>query len=80
MAAMGHGRATFDEKRAPEQALDVFWRQGYGATSMADLAIATCVQRGSLHNTYSDKEALFLRVFKDYKDAFLADAAAARAP
>jgi TetR/AcrR family transcriptional repressor of nem operon len=78
MASIGGmaGRRQFDEKQAPKQVLDVFWRQGYGATSMADLAIATGVQRGSLYNAYHDKETLFLRVFKDYQDAFLADAAA----
>ncbi|MEW1776620.1 helix-turn-helix domain-containing protein [Streptomyces sp. NPDC086777] len=70
------GRRQFDEKQALEQVLDVFWRQGYGATSMADLAAATGVQRGSLYNAYRDKEALFLRVFQDYERAFLADAAA----
>ncbi|MEV7326362.1 helix-turn-helix domain-containing protein [Streptomyces sp. NPDC093970] len=70
------GRRQFDEKQALEQVLDVFWRQGYGATSMADLASATGVQRGSLYHAYRDKEALFLRVFRDYESAFLADAAA----
>jgi AcrR family transcriptional regulator len=70
------GRRQFDEKQALEQVLDVFWHQGYGATSMADLATATGVQRGSLYNAYHDKEALFLRVFKDYEVAFVADAVA----
>ncbi|MFF4705169.1 TetR/AcrR family transcriptional regulator [Streptomyces sp. NPDC001288] len=69
------GRRQFDEKQTLEQVLDVFWRQGYGATSMADLAVATGVQRGSLYHAYRDKEALFLRVFQDYRSAFLADAA-----
>ncbi|MEV5148096.1 TetR/AcrR family transcriptional regulator [Streptomyces sp. NPDC052727] len=70
------GRRQFDEKQALEHVLDVFWRQGYGATSMADLAAAAGVQRGSLYNAYRDKESLFLRVFEGYRDAFLADAAA----
>lgn len=69
------GRRQFDEKQTLEQVLDVFWRQGYGATSMADLALATGVQRGSLYHAYRDKETLFLRVFKDYEDTFLAAAA-----
>jgi AcrR family transcriptional regulator len=62
--------------RSQKPVLDVFRRQGYGATSMADLATATGVQRGSLYNAYHDKEALFLRVFKDYEVAFVADAVA----
>ncbi|WP_431961319.1 TetR/AcrR family transcriptional regulator [Actinacidiphila sp. bgisy160] len=47
---------------------------------MQDLAIATGVQRGSLYNAYRDKETLFLRVFEDYADAFVAEAAATLDP
>ncbi|MDX3239456.1 TetR/AcrR family transcriptional regulator [Streptomyces sp. ME03-5709C] len=70
------GRRQFDEQHTLGRILDVFWNQGYGATSMQDLATATGVQRGSLYNAYRDKETLFLRVFQDYADAFVAEAAA----
>lgn len=70
------GRRQFDEQHTLGRILDVFWNQGYGATSMQDLATATGVQRGSLYNAYHDKETLFLRVFQDYADAFVAEAAA----
>ncbi|SNS90453.1 TetR/AcrR family transcriptional regulator [Actinacidiphila glaucinigra] len=70
------GRRQFDEQHTLGRILDVFWDQGYGATSMQDLATATGVQRGSLYNAYRDKETLFLRVFRDYADAFVAEAAA----
>ncbi|MGW3246245.1 TetR/AcrR family transcriptional regulator [Streptomyces sp. NPDC001070] len=70
------GRRQFDEQHTLGRILDVFWNQGYGATSMQDLATATGVQRGSLYNAYHDKESLFLRVFRDYADAFLAESAA----
>ncbi|MFI8185729.1 TetR/AcrR family transcriptional regulator [Actinacidiphila glaucinigra] len=70
------GRRQFDEQHTLGRILDVFWNQGYGATSMQDLATATGVQRGSLYNAYRDKETLFLRVFRDYADAFVAEAAA----
>ncbi|WP_431955122.1 TetR/AcrR family transcriptional regulator [Actinacidiphila sp. bgisy167] len=70
------GRRQFDEQHTLGRILDVFWNQGYGATSMQDLATATGVQRGSLYNAYRDKESLFLRVFQDYADAFLAEASA----
>lgn len=71
------GRRQFDEQHTLGRILDVFWNQGYGATSMQDLATATGVQRGSLYNAYRDKESLFLRVFQDYADAFLVEAIAA---
>ncbi|GAA4561763.1 TetR/AcrR family transcriptional regulator [Planotetraspora kaengkrachanensis] len=71
------GQRQFDEKQALESVRDVFWHKGYGATSMQDLAAASGVLRGSLYNAYGDKEALFLRVYADYADQFLADAAAA---
>ncbi|MET9880726.1 TetR/AcrR family transcriptional regulator [Actinacidiphila glaucinigra] len=70
------GRRQFDEQHTLGRILDVFWNQGYGATSMQDLATATGVQRGSLYNAYRDKETLFLRVFRDYADAFVAEATA----
>jgi TetR/AcrR family transcriptional repressor of nem operon len=73
------GQRQFDERRALESARDVFWLKGYGATSMQDLATASGVLRGSLYNAYGDKEALFLRVYADYADQFLAEAAEALA-
>lgn len=69
------GRRQFDEKQTLDRARDVFWLKGYGATSMQDIAAASGVLRGSLYNAYRDKETLFLRIFADYADEFLADAA-----
>ena len=44
------GVRQFNEDDAFAHALDVFWRKGFRATSMLDLAEATGVQRGSLYN------------------------------
>lgn len=71
------GQRQFDERRTLERAREVFWLKGYGATSMQDIAAASGVLRGSLYNAYHDKETLFLRVFEDYAEQFLADAAQA---
>lgn len=73
------GRRQFDERRTLDRARDVFWLKGYGATSMQDIATASGVLRGSLYNAYQDKETLFLHVFADYADQFLAEAARALA-
>ena len=73
------GRRQFDEKRTLDRALEVFWLKGYGATSMQDIATASGVLRGSLYNAYRDKETLFLHVFEDYAEQFLAEAAQALA-
>jgi TetR/AcrR family transcriptional regulator, transcriptional repressor for nem operon len=69
------GRRQFDEQRTLERARNVFWLQGYGATSMQDIAAASGVLRGSLYNAYRDKATLFLRAFEGYADEFLAEAA-----
>ncbi|GGC64419.1 TetR/AcrR family transcriptional regulator [Undibacterium terreum] len=71
------GIRQFDEGVALDRALEVFWKKGYGPTSMQDLAAATGVQRGSLYNAYRDKESLFLQVFDRYKSRRLAEARAA---
>ncbi len=73
IAAMA-GIRQFNEEQTLERALEVFWRKGFGATSMPELAEATGVQRGSLYNAYGDKQGLFLAVFARYKAGFLAAA------
>ena len=54
-----------------EVALKTFWQNGFGATSMIDVAEATGVQRGSLYNAYGDKEQLFLLTYDRYASGFL---------
>jgi len=73
------GVRQFDEDAALDAALGVFWRQGYGATTMQELAEATGVLRGSLYNAYGDKEALFLRAYARYTERYLASVDAALA-
>jgi AcrR family transcriptional regulator len=65
------GIKQFDENEALDRAMDLFWRRGFGPTSMQDLAQATGVLRGSLYHAYGDKQALFLRIFTRYKERLL---------
>ena len=56
----------FDEEEVLDRALEVFWRRGYGATSVEDLTTATGLGRGSLYGAFGDKEALFLTCLRRY--------------
>lgn len=71
------GVRQFDEKKVLAEVLDVFWKKGWSYTSMADLANAAGVQRGSLYNAYGGKEELFLLAFEQYATRFLGEASRA---
>ncbi|MYM70573.1 TetR family transcriptional regulator [Pseudoduganella sp. FT55W] len=65
------GIKQFNEDQALERAMHVFWRRGYGATSMQELAQATGVLRGSLYHAYGDKQNIFLLAFARYREHYL---------
>jgi len=56
----------FDTEAVVEQAMGLFWRRGYAATSMADIYAATGLKPGSLYGAFGDKEALFRQAFEAY--------------
>src|SRR5260370_38591611 len=62
---MGRPR-EFEEEEVVADALQAFWREGYGATSIPDLLEATDLERGSLYKAFGDKHALFERAFLAY--------------
>ncbi len=43
---------AFDPEEALERALDLFWRQGYEATSVAHLVGRLGISRASLYDTF----------------------------
>lgn len=47
-------------------AMDLFWRKGYGSTSMADLLQAAQVNSGSLYHFFPGKQDLLLAVLEEY--------------
>ncbi|QIN82038.1 TetR family transcriptional regulator [Rubrobacter tropicus] len=57
----------------PDEALDaamhLFWRKGYGATSMRDLLESMSIGRGSFYDTFGDKHALFLSALDRFENA-----------
>jgi TetR/AcrR family transcriptional repressor of nem operon len=58
----------FDPDVAVGAAMDLFWRQGYGATTPAELLDALGIGKGSFYNTFDSKHALFARALRRYGD------------
>ena len=56
----------FDPQVVLERALVLFWRQGYEATSMADLVEHLGIARASIYATYGSKHDLYLKALEHY--------------
>ncbi len=56
----------FDFDLLINKAMHLFWRQGYGGTSVQDLGQALDLHPGSIYNTFGDKQALFLAALDHY--------------
>jgi AcrR family transcriptional regulator len=57
---------SFDVDTALDQALEVFWRQGYEGTALSDLTAAMGINRPSLYAAFGSKDQLFSRVLDRY--------------
>lgn len=62
----------FDERLALERAMQLFWCQGYDATSIQDLVDRLGIGRGSLYGTFGDKRSLYLAALDRYEQVVLA--------
>ena len=62
----------YDEEQVIERAMQVFWTEGYHATSLPGLLAATKLSRGSLYAAFGDKHGIFLRALDRYIDQALA--------
>lgn len=56
----------FDPDVALQRALELFWRKGYEATSIADLVEHLGIGRASLYATFGDKRELYLKAYDRY--------------
>ncbi|MFK4064502.1 TetR/AcrR family transcriptional regulator [Streptomyces sp. NPDC029674] len=56
----------FDPDAALQSALELFWRRGYEATSMADLVEALGIGRASIYATFGNKHDLYLKALERY--------------
>ncbi|MEV7782395.1 TetR family transcriptional regulator [Kitasatospora sp. NPDC088351] len=56
----------FDPDAVLQSALELFWRRGYEATSMADLVEELGIARASIYATFGSKCELYLRALERY--------------
>ncbi|MEM7655337.1 MAG: TetR/AcrR family transcriptional regulator [Bacteroidota bacterium] len=61
----------FDEQTVLHRAKELFWKQGYHATSIQNLVEHIGINRASLYDTFKGKEALFTRAFEVYRQESL---------
>ncbi|WP_114195409.1 TetR/AcrR family transcriptional regulator [Edaphovirga cremea] len=60
----------FDREAALSKALNLFWRHGYEATSLADLVEATGAKAPTLYAEFGNKEGIFRASVEHYLSAF----------
>jgi AcrR family transcriptional regulator len=65
----------YDSDQALNRAAELFWRNGYAAVSLDDIARATGMNRPSLAAAFGDKRNLYLRTLERYRDTSRAQAA-----
>lgn len=59
---------TFDRQEKLEEAMDLFWEQGYEATSVQDLVDRLALNRSSLYNSFGGKHELYLEALDHYRE------------
>lgn len=73
---------AFDEDRALDGAMALFWERGYEATSMRDLTARAGISSSSLYATFGDKRELYGAALERYRaleqEQFAADLAVER--
>jgi AcrR family transcriptional regulator len=65
----GRPRA-YEPEVALGQALDLFRKGGFAATSLDDLSAATGMNRPSLYGAFGDKKALYIRSYGRYREDY----------
>lgn len=66
-ASIGRPRG-FDADEALEQAMRVFWEQGYEGAGLTDLTNAMGITRTSMYAAFGNKEALFRKALERYTE------------
>lgn len=63
---MGRNKG-FNPEKALERAMDLFWLQGYEATSVQNLCDFMGIKKGSLYDTFGNKRSLYLAALERYR-------------
>jgi AcrR family transcriptional regulator len=58
----------FDEEKALDQAMRVFWRKGFEGASIIDLTQAMDIKPASLYSAFGNKQELFRRALELYRE------------
>jgi TetR/AcrR family transcriptional regulator, transcriptional repressor for nem operon len=61
-------KKEFDEDAALLKAMHLFWEQGYEKTSMQELVSHMGVHKGSMYDTFGDKQSLYVKTLKRYSE------------
>lgn len=59
-------RAQFDRDEVVDKSIDLFWKNGYSASSMKQVVAATGLQPGSIYLAFGNKESLFKEALESY--------------
>lgn len=62
----------FDQDKALEEAMHVFWEKGFEAASLSDLTARMGIQRPSLYSAFGDKKGLFEAALRKYTSSHAA--------
>ena len=69
----------FDREQVLRQAMEIFWAQGFAATTMSALVRGLGIGRQSLYDTFGDREQLYRACLDEYRRYREADIARLRA-
>ena len=58
----------FDDAAVLDAAIDCFWAEGFGGTSIRDLSERMGISGPSLYNAFGDKHGLFIQSIERYLD------------
>src|ERR1700690_1126585 len=59
---------SFDENKALDRAIKIFWAKGYDGVVVDDLVEGMGVGRPSLYAVFGDKQSLFMKCVKKYAE------------
>jgi len=59
---------NFNQDQVLDQAIEVFWEQGFHATSYEDLVSRMGINRASMYNTFGDKHQLYVQALQRYRE------------